>query len=231
MIRPLFLLIAAVAALFLLIRVAMSASPERLASGAKMGLGIALLLVAVFLGFARQFALALPAAIIGFGLVRSSWRRAVRGNAAQRSTVRSAGLEMTLDHETGEIDGTVLAGRHEGRELSKMSFEELRNLAGELAGDEESLRLLEGYLDRAHPRWRDDMETDADRGAGPAASPGGMSPQEAYEVLGLQPGAGEAEIRKAHRRLMKQVHPDRGGSTALAARINQAKETLLREHR
>jgi len=231
MIRPLFLLIAAVAALFLLFRVLMTASPARLASGAKMTGGIVLLVVAAFLGWARQFAIALPAAIIGLGLVRSSWRGSVGSSGAGRSTVRSAGLEMVLDHESGDLDGTVLAGRHEGRQLSKMSFEELRELAGELAGDEESLRLLEGYLDRAHPRWRDDMEADSDRGAGPAARPGGMSAQEAYEVLGLQPGAGEAEIRKAHRRLMKQVHPDRGGSAALAARINQAKETLLREHR
>ncbi|WP_245615709.1 DnaJ domain-containing protein [Afifella pfennigii] len=209
----------------------MTTSPARLAESVKLGGGVLLLIIAVLLGLAQQFAFALPAAVAGLALVRGSWRGAVKGGGQRRSSVRSAGLEMSLDHETGALDGRVLVGRHEGRLLSQMSFTELRDLAGELAGDEESLRLLEGYLDRAHPRWRDDMETDADRGRGPAGGAGGMSAQEAYEILGLEPGAGETEIRDAHRRLMKQVHPDRGGSAALAARINQAKETLLGKQR
>lgn len=57
--------------------------------------------------------------------------------------------------------------------------------------------------------------------------PGGMSREEAYATLGLQPGADEAEIRAAHRRLMKACHPDHGGSDVLAARVNQAKDVLL----
>jgi hypothetical protein len=61
----------------------------------------------------------------------------------------------------------------------------------------------------------------------PSRSRQGLSRDEAYAVLGLKPGASEAEIRDAHRRLMRAAHPDTGGSDWLAARINQARDTLL----
>ena len=65
-------------------------------------------------------------------------------------------------------------------------------------------------------------------GGTPGRRPSGaMSREEAYEVLGLQPGAAEADIRDAHRRLMRGAHPDAGGSDWLAARINQARDVLL----
>ncbi len=146
------------------------------------------------------------------------------------SSVRSAALEMELDHDTGEMDGIVLAGNYEGKVLSDLGEEDLLNLLVELRTDEESIALLEAYLDRRIPGWGKD--TDDGSAAGHVATPrsGSMSKQEAYEVLGLEAGAGHSEITKAHRRLMKGMHPDSGGSTFLAAKINEAKEVLLKGH-
>jgi hypothetical protein len=90
--------------------------------------------------------------------------------------------------------------------------------------------LLDAYLDRRQPGWREDLKFDRDAGEGRAARAGNMTEKEAHEVLGLQPGAGQAEIREAHRRLIKAVHPDVGGSAFLAAKINEAKDRLIGKH-
>ncbi|MCJ8309849.1 MAG: DnaJ domain-containing protein [Hyphomicrobiales bacterium] len=148
----------------------------------------------------------------------------------QRSSVRSAALEMQLDHETGAMNGLVLVGAYEGKELDLLEREELFELRSEIADDGESLALLDAYLDRRLAGWREDAHADADAGQGSPASSGPMGKKEAYEVLGLSAGASVEEIRKAHRRLMKTAHPDSGGSTFLAAKINEAKDVLLGSH-
>jgi DnaJ-domain-containing protein 1 len=103
----------------------------------------------------------------------------------------------------------------------------IRALVAEV--DEESRALLLAYLDRRDPGWREDAQGDAAAGRSAPAS-GKMTEEEAYQILGLQPGASVDDVSRAHRSLMKKLHPDQGGSTYLAARVNQAKDVLLRRH-
>jgi len=230
MIGSLFLLIAVVAGVILVVRAFMTVRPATLARYIRSGGGYLLLAAAAGLALLRQFTIALPLAFFGFMVLRRGGFGGARPTSGGASNVQSAGLDMRLDHDTGEMDGRVLAGRHEGAMLSDLNLAKLFEVAEDFLEDIESLRLLEGYLDRTFPGWRDDVKDDADRRAGAPPRASAMSKKEAYNILGLEPGAGDAEIRKAHRRLMKQVHPDHGGSAALAARINEAKETLLGHH-
>lgn len=152
-------------------------------------------------------------------------------SGGKSSTVRSALLEMELDHDTGEMNGLILSGSFESRDLNSLTEDELRAFAVEAANDAESLQLLEAYLDRRMPGWREDMDTHAGAGHAAPAQSGAMTEQEAYQILGLEPPSTVADIRKAHRRLMQSVHPDVGGSAFLAQRINEAKDFLLSLHK
>jgi hypothetical protein len=226
------LLIAAIVIVVgVLARAFVTQPPADLARYIRMGSGIALMGLGVGLLFLRQFALALPAGIAGFVILRRNMPMRPSGAAGGETRVRSAGLEMMLDHQTGAMDGRVLAGRHEGRMLSDLNLGELMEVGSDFAGDAESLRLVESYLDRTHPGWRDDVQADQTQRQSTTPRSGGMDANEAYQILGLEPGASEADVREAHRRLMKQVHPDRGGSAALAAKINEAKDRILGRHR
>ena len=147
--------------------------------------------------------------------------------------MRSACLNMALDHDTGRLTGEIIAGAQTGRSLDEFDLSELVALGASF--DAESLALLESYLDRRFPAWREHAQGERAGGGGGedrrAAASGKMTAEEAYQILGLQPGAGRDEIGRAHRGLMKKLHPDQGGSTYLAARVNEAKDTLLRNHR
>ena len=92
--------------------------------------------------------------------------------------------------------------------------------------------LFAAYFDRRAPGWREYAQGNA--GAGDGTRPSSrskMTEEEAYQVLGIQPGASVEDIGRAHRSLMKKLHPDKGGTTYLAARINEAKDVLLGRHR
>ncbi len=167
--------------------------------------------------------------IMNWRATRSRLRVAQGPSPSQASEVETRFLKMTLDHDSGVMTGLVKEGRFRGRALEDLSMEELVDLWAECrAEDAQSAAVLEAYLDRTQgdASWR---EAAGRTGAGPRppSGEGAMTQEEAYEILGLQPGASPEEIHDAHRRLMQKIHPDHGGSNYLAAKINQAKERLL----
>jgi hypothetical protein len=165
---------------------------------------------------------------IGSWVVATGPFRHTRKSPGQKSGVRTAALEMVLDHDSGRMEGRCLKGRFAGRKLASLSESELLQLLNELrATDSQGAVLMEAYLDRRSQGWRSRNSDDGGRTKRRSPRGSTMTPSEAYEVLGLKPGAKEEQIRAAHRRLMMKFHPDQGGSTYLAARINEAKEVLL----
>ncbi|SFO75417.1 hypothetical protein SAMN03159463_02814 [Mesorhizobium sp. NFR06] len=207
------------------------ADPARMADGLRsLGPAFLGLLGAPMLIFGRSLVggLLLLAALAWVGWIRT--RRPAARAAPKRSTVRTAALEMDLDHDTGKLEGLVLAGRYEGKMLGAMGLAELRQLYGELSPDLESCQLLETYLDGRFPVWRKDAQPHGGERLGVAPGAGAMTKEEAYKILGLEAGAAAADIRKAHRRLMQRLNADVGGTSVLAARINEAKDVLLSNH-
>lgn len=147
-------------------------------------------------------------------------------SSGQSSTVQSKYIRMTLNHDSGDINGEVLEGQFKGSMLDQLKLDALLQLLRECQADEESVALLQAYLDRVYAdTWQ--QQAGAQGQQRTASEPGEMSREEALQVLGLSSDADEAEIIEAHRRLMQKLHPDRGGSDYLAAKINLAKETLF----
>jgi hypothetical protein len=219
-----------------------SANPAALARGIKIAGGIVALAVAAFVGLRGELAVAIPLGIFGAGLLGWSpfgagsfpniggmFGGSAKRAAGQTSRVRSHFLDMTLDHDSGALSGQIIAGPDAGHALDEFDLPQLAAMMARF--DAESGALLEGYLDRRFPAWRQDAQGNAAAGQRRATSSGKMTDEEAYQILGLKPGASPADIGQAHRALMKKLHPDQGGSTYLAARVNEAKDTLLRTHR
>jgi hypothetical protein len=219
-----------------LLRLLAKTDPAKLAQSARWLAWVAgatvLLVLFVFLltrGRLAQAVVDLVALVPVLVRMRTLWWRRHGASAAstgQTSEVETDTIRMRLDHDTGTMSGTVRKGRFQGRRLDELTQAELAALWHECrAEDAPAASLLETYLDRLMPGWRE-----AGAGGGGAASSrasDAMTRGEAYDILGLGPGATEAEIREAHHRLMMKVHPDQGGSTYLAAKLNRAREVLL----
>ncbi len=152
-------------------------------------------------------------------------RRQIHASSGNSSRIATDYLEMELDHDTGAMGGRIIKGMFAGRDIASLRPAEVALLWHDCRYvDPQSAQVLEAYLDRVHPTWRDDVA----RGEREMRDhEGRMQPAEAYQILGLKAGASEEEIRRAHRELMLKLHPDRGGSTYLAAQVNEAKDVLL----
>jgi hypothetical protein len=217
-----------------LMRAFADAKPGQVKTAAVWGggaVGVVLLGVLLFSGRGAQAMWSL----ILFGPALWRWIKGIRaartfarGGAAspgQASDVETQLLAMGLDHDSGQMFGRVKGGRFEGQDLSDLDLPLLLDLMAELAArDPEGVPLLEAWLDRAHPDWRAEARSAPPPGRSP---PGRLTREEALAVLGLPEGAGEDDIRAAHRRLMRTAHPDTGGSDWLAARLNEARDILL----
>ena len=243
-----FWLIAGVVALVIVLMIGQwfsKADPRSLAVMIRRLGGLVLIGVAIFIGIRGNLGVAGPLAVFGWftmmgrplGLFGGPFRGMGGGSrsAGQNSTVETEMIRMVLDHDTGEMEGSVLKGPFAGKTLSDMAFRDLTALLEACRRDDaEAAQLLDAYLDRMHrDAWRAYQDTQDGHEAGPDShkarpSSGDISVEEAYATLGLAPGATREDVKQAHHRLMKKLHPDQGGSTYLASKINQAKDVLLR---
>ncbi|NCC26942.1 MAG: sulfate transporter CysZ [Gammaproteobacteria bacterium] len=170
----------------------------------------------------------MPSAVAG---ATAMWVRELKGDSqyqgATQSRVATRWVLLVIDHLSGRIGGEVLVGPHAGRALDQVPTEDLVEMLDACyASDPESAEALEVYLDRE--RGRKTAEAPRRRHAEtPRAPVERMHPEEARAILGISPDAGAQEVRGAHRRLIQRLHPDRGGSDYLAAKINEAKHVLL----
>jgi hypothetical protein len=222
-------------------RLFLNTDPKVLARALRYSLVGVLVLLAIFLAITGRGLLDLPIGGVIFLLLRGWSARGFPGldrlkdwlkgtpHAAGSSTIETAWLRMALDQSSGALDGEVLQGQFQGAHLSQLGLEQICALLSECeAADAQSARLIETYLDRVHGAWRErNSSSDQDAGTGRGAANARMTPDEAWQVLGLEPGASPEEIRDAHRRLMLKLHPDHGGSNYLASKINTARDILL----
>src|SRR5712671_6721769 len=193
--------VVAVVLLYSLLQMFRAANPVVLARVIKIGGGVVALAVAAFTGLRGELAVAIPLGIFGAGLLGwSPFGPQGFGNIGAIFGGRSQYLDMSLDHDSGELSGQIVDGPYAGRALDEF---DLAQLTAMIAGfDAESVSLLESYLDRRFPAWRQNAQGDAAGGQRRAAASGKMTDEEAYQILGLQAGAGRDEIGRAHRALM-----------------------------
>ncbi|NWH08538.1 MAG: DnaJ domain-containing protein [Alphaproteobacteria bacterium] len=226
-----FAVVGAAVLAWLALRSTSSMNPAALSRTMRYASAVLLGLLAIATLYARLLPLALVFGALSFLVATDRlsffgrWLRGGVGGFGGRHTKVTTGyFELDLDQETGSLAGVILRGPYAGRTLAGLSPQEGAELYHQCrTNDAPSATILEAYLDRLYgPRWREGSGGSDGEGFGPP-----MTVEEALAILGLSPGATQDDIREAHRRLMQQVHPDKGGSGYLAAQINAARDFLL----
>jgi CysZ protein len=172
--------------------------------------------------------IAMPSAVAG---ATALWVRELKGprnyQGPHESRVATRCVLLTIDQLSGHMSGEVLDGPHRGKPLSQVPTEDLLGLLARCyASDVASAEALEVYLERERGQQVRRPNATPRGGEEPRPPLQRMAQEEARAVLGVGPRASEEDIRTAHRRLMQRLHPDRGGSDYLAAKINEAKDVL-----
>ncbi|WP_295401222.1 sulfate transporter CysZ [uncultured Thiocystis sp.] len=172
--------------------------------------------------------LLMPSAVAG---ATAMWVRefkdATHYQGPHESKVATRYVLLAIDHLSGRIGGEILAGPLQGQALEQTATEDLLDLLHTCyLTDAESAEALEVYLSRARGHRIDEPPPRHRPEAAPQPQTILMDGHEARAILGIAPDAGPEEIKTAHRRLIQRLHPDRGGSDYLAARVNEAKRTL-----
>jgi hypothetical protein len=223
-----------VVAIFLAARWFVAADPKGLVRALRwVGVGVAGALAAFF-AVTGRYPLAVPFAILALGLLRrkagAMFAPGPTGTrtSGQSSEVQTETLRMSLDHDSGTVDGEILSGRYAGRRLGSLALPEVLILLDDCRkNDPPSIPLIEAFLDRVHGEaWRD-RDDGADASSGRAD--GRMSRTEAFWILGLEEGADDEAVKEAYHRLMLRNHPDQGGSTYFASKLNEARDALLND--
>ncbi|USG60189.1 DnaJ domain-containing protein [Sneathiella marina] len=211
-----------------------NADPKKLVKALRISATIICALLAGFFILTGRFAYAPPFVIAALFFLRNKPLFGA-GNApssGQQSDVETDWIKATLNHDSGEMDGQILKGKYESHILSTLSFDQLMEFHDEAQDDPQTLAILNSFLDRYHAQadasgatseeQTKEQKTRKQSGTGP------MTRREALDILELTDDATLAQIKKAHRQLMKKFHPDHDGSEYMAAKINEAKDVLIK---
>jgi CysZ protein len=173
--------------------------------------------------------LLMPSAVAG---ATAMWVREFRVTTnyqgPHQSRVATRHVLLFIDHLSGHMSGEILLGPLRGQRLEQVSTEELLDLLSSCyLTDAESAEALEVYLTRERDHQIHEPPPRHRPEAAPPPVNVRMDDSEARAILGIKADAGSDEIQAAHRRLIQRLHPDRGGSDYLAAKVNEAKRLLM----
>ena len=191
-----------------------------------IGVGALLLLLRIGLSPIITGLLALAPAIMRL------WSRFTRFNSAKKRTsgqsshVSSEWLDMVLDHDSGGITGTIRKGNRMGFSLDALNKSQINDFADECASDPDSVRLLAAYIKKRFGKEYSEKQSQEDLGQTRHSS--AITRTDALSILGLEDPVSKDEVNAAYKKLISKVHPDAGGNAFLAARVNEARDILLK---